>query len=431
MLDNLRHLHFIGIGGSGISALAYLAKAHGLKVTGSDVAKNPTTERLEQDGIVVFIGHQKENVNELTELVVYSEAIDKKTNPEYVEAKNRGLQTMSYFELLGELSAKKKTIVITGTHGKTTTTAMLGQALIEAGLDPTVIVGTRVPYFENRNIHIGHSKWLVVEGCEYRRNFSSLNPFGMMVLNCEWEHVDYFKSEEDYILAFQELAQKLPEEGVIIYNQTDKNAQKIAQHAPGKKIPVNFTDTSEIRLKVPGDFNLLNAAHALKAGEEMGADHTRLLMGLHHFHGTARRMEFKGELEGVLVMDDYAHHPTEIKATLSALKQKYPDKRLICVFQPHQYSRTFELLNAFKTAFGDADKIIIPNIYEARDTKADKAKISAEGLSQMIPNTLWGQGFEGTLEWLSNELKSGDLVVTMGAGDVYKIGEAWLELKEK
>lgn len=426
MLDNLRHLHFIGIGGSGISALAYLAKAHGLKVTGSDVAKNPTTERLEQDGIVVFIGHQKENMNELTELVVYSEAIDKKTNPEYVEAKNRGLQTMSYFELLGELSAKKKTIVITGTHGKTTTTAMLGQALIEAGLDPTVIVGTRVPYFENRNIHIGHSEWLVVEGCEYRRNFSNLNPFGMMVLNCEWEHVDYFKTKEDYVLAFQELAQKLPKEGFMVYNQTDENARNIAHHAQGKKIPVNFTDTSEIRLKVPGDFNLLNAAHALKTGEAMGISRAQLLMGLYHFAGTARRMEFKGEYKGVPIIDDYAHHPTEIKATLSALKQKYPDKRLICVFQPHQYSRTFELLEDFKTAFFKADKVIIPNIYEARDTEEDKAKISAETLCKTIPNAVWGRNFEETLKWLKSELQPGDLVVTMGAGDVYKIGELLL-----
>ncbi len=270
MLDNFRHVHFIGVGGSGISALAHLAKAHGLKVTGSDVANNPTILQLKNEGVEVFLSHNAENLGELVEWVIYSEAIDKENNPEYLEAKKRGLQLTSYFEALGLLSTHKKTIVVTGTHGKTTTTAMLGQALIEAGLDPTVIVGARVPYFKDRNIHIGKSEWLVVEGCEYRRNFSTLQPFGMIVLNCEWEHVDYFKSEGDYINAFQELVSKLPQEGFLIYNQTDSNCRRITSHTRAKQIPVNFLDTAEIKLRVAGDFNKLNAAHALSAAEQMG-----------------------------------------------------------------------------------------------------------------------------------------------------------------
>lgn len=428
MFTPFKHLHFIGIGGSGISALAYLAKAHGLKVSGSDVAENPTVEELRRAGIEVKIGQKKGNVQDGVELVIYSEAIDKKTNLEYLEAVNRGIETKSYFEVLGEFSRTKKTIVVTGTHGKTTTTAMLGQALIEAGVDPTVIVGTRVPYFKNRNLHLGKSEWLVVEACEYRRNFSTLQPFGMIVLNCELEHVDYFKSEEDYVEAFEEVAKKLPSDGFLIYNQADANGQKIAQGVTTRKVGVSTTDMAEIHLKIPGEFNRLNAAHALKAGEIMGVNTEKLLEGLSHFSGTARRMEIKGEKDGTIVIDDYAHHPTEIKATLRALKEKYPTKRLICVFQPHQYSRTYELLEDFKTAFGSADMVIIPNIYEARDTEEDKARISAESLCQTIPKARWGENFEKTVQMLKQEIQPGDMMVTMGAGDIYKVGEMFLKI---
>lgn len=426
-MNYFANIHFIGIGGSGISALAYEAKMRGRQVTGSDISKNPTIERLEKDGIFVVIGHKTENLPQDTELVIYSEAIDKEQNPEYLEAKNKDIQIMSYFEALGYDSSQKKTIVVTGTHGKTTTTAMLGQILIEAGISPTVIVGARVPYFDDRNVFIGDSDWLVVEGCEYRRNFSTIQPIGMIVLNCELEHVDYFKSEADYVSAFQELAAKIPKDGFLIYNHIDENCRKIASFVTCKKIPISFLEASEINLKIPGDFNTLNAAHALKAGEELGLDKTSILMSLSRFSGTARRMEIKGEAKGVIVIDDYAHHPTEIKATLKALKEKYPERRLVCVFQPHQYSRTYELLEDFKTAFQSADQVIIPNIYEARDTAEDKAKISAESLAKMIPNGIWGEDLEKTVEILKQQTLPGDLLVTMGAGDIYKVGEIFLK----
>ena len=179
MLDNYRHLHFIGIGGSGISALAHLALAHGLKVSGSDLGANPTTDDLKKAGALILIGHHQQHLHELCELVIYSEAIDRNNNPEFLEARKRGLPCLSYFQALGQLTAHKKTLIVTGTHGKTTTTAMLGQALLHAGQDPTVIVGSRVPAFENRNIHIGHSQLLVAEGCEYRRSFLNFQPHGV------------------------------------------------------------------------------------------------------------------------------------------------------------------------------------------------------------------------------------------------------------
>ena len=431
MIDNFRHIHFIGIGGSGISALAWLALSHGIKVSGSDMAENPTIRNLRAEGAEIFVDHRAENLNEMAELVIYTEAIDRENNPEFLAAEKTGVRRLSYFQALGEMSAHKKTIVVTGTHGKTTTTAMLGQALIKAGLDPTVIVGSGVRAFEGKNIHVGHSQWMVVEGCEYRRSFLSFKPFGMIVLNCELEHVDYYKNEDDYVLAFGELAGKLPEDGFLIYNAKDENCQKINAVAKCKGIAVK--DTDGIRLSIPGDFNKLNAAHARAAALEIGAEKGKVESGLAEFSGTARRMEIKGETrpeqgeeKGITVIDDYGHHPTEVRATLSALKEKYPESRLICVFQPHQYSRTHQLIGDFKTAFGDADEVIIPNIFEARDTAEDKAKISAEKLAGEIPGARFGDGFEKTVSWLRQNTRPGDIVVTMGAGDVYKVGEAFL-----
>ena len=431
MIDNFRHIHFIGIGGSGISALAWLALSHGIKVSGSDMGENPTIKKLRAEGAEIFVGHRAENLNEMAELVIYTEAIDRGNNPEFLAAEKAGVRRLSYFQALGEMSAHKKTIVVTGTHGKTTTTAMLGQALIKAGIDPTVIVGSSVRAFEGRNIHVGHSQWMVVEGCEYRRSFLSFKPFGMIVLNCELEHVDYYKDEDDYVRAFEELAEKLPGDGFLVYNGKDENCQKI--NAVTKCKGIAISDAEGIVLKIPGDFNKLNAAHARAAALEIGADADKVQSGLAEFSGTARRMEIKGEThpeqgeeKGITVIDDYGHHPTEVRATLSALKEKYPESRLICVFQPHQYSRTHQLIGDFKTAFGDADEVIIPNIFEARDTAEDKAKISAEKLAGEIPSARFGDGFENTVAWLRQNTRPGDIVVTMGAGDVYKVGEAFL-----
>ncbi len=423
-MDNFRH--FIGIGGSGISALAYLAKKNGLTVTGSDESNNATIQKLKEKGIEVFNKHAENNIDKRCTSVVYTEAIDQKTNPEYLEAQKRGLPIKSYFEALGELSTNKKTIVIAGSHGKTTTTAMLGQALLESNQDPTVIVGSRVPYFDNMNIHIGEDTYLVAEGCEYRENFLSLSPFGVVILNCELEHVDYYESEALYLDAFKKLVEKIPNEGFLIFNQDDMNCQKISQFCKGRTIGVNMNEAKEIELSVPGKFNQLNALHALRVGEEINIDKALLLKGLKAFRGTARRMEIKGENKGVLVIDDYAHHPTEIKATLGALKETYPERRLICIFQPHQYSRTLELLNDFKSSFINADLTIIPNIYEARDKEEDKAKISAESLASGIPGGMWLDGKENTTNWLKINTRKDDLIVTMGAGDVYKIGNSFL-----
>ncbi|MBN1258183.1 UDP-N-acetylmuramate--L-alanine ligase [Candidatus Peregrinibacteria bacterium] len=432
MLNSLHHIHFIGIGGSGISAIAYLALEKGIKVTGSDIAGSPITEDLAEHGARFYVGHAGEHVPDTAELVVYSEAIDQKTNPEFLAAKKKGIPVMSYFESISEISKHKKTIAVAGTHGKTTTTAMLGEALVAAGLDPTVIVGSRVPEFGGKNIRVGHGELFVVESCEYRRSFLNLNPFGAVLLNCEPDHLDYYKDEKDYVSAFIEFIKKVPKDGFIIANMLDKNVQKVCGYCVGNVVGLDSKKMAEISLNmsVPGDFNKSNATHAYLAALQVGAAEKPARKGLENFKGTARRMEVIGEKDGVTVIDDYGHHPTEIKATLLALRDKYKGRRIICVFQPHQYSRTYRLLGDFKTAFGDADKVLIPNIYEARDTAEDKKRISAvsfvAALREHHPDVTWTKDFKTTVGLLYKENKPGDVIVTMGAGDGYKVGEMFL-----
>jgi UDP-N-acetylmuramate--alanine ligase len=432
MLDRFRHIHFIGIGGSGISAIAFMALARGLRVSGSDVAESPMTEPLRKEGIDVKIGHKKENVDELAELVIYTEAINKKTNPEFLEAERRGIPALSYFEAVGEISKSGKTVTVIGTHGKTTTTAMLGQAAIKSGLDPTVILGTQVPAFAGRNIHIGHSKWLIIEGCEYRRSFLSLSPFGVVLISCEAEHMDYYKDEEDYVNAFIELIRKIPENGFLVYDKNEKNCEMVSGYCSGKVIPMDRNLIKKLGLepKVPGEFNKGNASLAYMAAKEMGADENKIREELNSFKGVARRLETIGEVNGITVISDYAHHPTEIMAALGAIKRKYPDKRIVCVYQPHQYARTLTIMNDLPYSFSDVDELIIPNIYAARDTAETMEKINAEKLVEMIsekhPNAIWGRDFETTFGIIKKDVKPGDLLIIMGAGDVYEIGNWFL-----
>ena len=431
MFDKYKQIHFIGIGGSGISSIAYLALSYGIKVTGSDATKSPITEDLKKEGIKVNIGHKKNNLNKLAELVIYTEAIDQSTNSELLEAKKLNIPTFSYFEAIGEISNYKKTIAVIGTHGKTTTVAMLGQALSEANIDPTVILGSRVPAFNNKNMRIGHSEWLIVEGCEYRQSFMSLNVYGIVLLNCEAEHLDYFKNEENYINTYIKFIKKIPKNGFLIYNQDDYNSRTVSKHCKGKLIPINTKVISELGLKpnMPGDFNKQNATFAFLTGLEIGANEELLRTSLSQFKGVSRRLEILGKPNGIVVISDYAHHPTEIKATLKALKEKYGNKRIVCIYQPHQYARTLSIMEDLPNSFDNADVVIIPNIYEARDSKETMSKINGEKLAKMISkkhnDTRWGHSLERGYKMFKKELKKGDIALIMGAGDVYKIGE-WL-----
>jgi UDP-N-acetylmuramate--alanine ligase len=428
-MDNFKNIHFIGIGGIGISALAYLSLAEGKKVTGSDSISSTLIDNLIEGGAHIVIGHNADNVTDDTELVVYTEAIDQGTNPELLRAKELRIPVLSYFEALGQVSRTKKTIAVVGTHGKTTTTAMLGLALIRSGLESTVIVGSKVKEFGGRNIYIGKGDLFVVEGCEYRRSFLSLEPFSVVFLNCEAEHLDYYKDEDDYKKAYIELIKKIPADGFMVANMEDENVQELAHHCAGKVIPAYKGEIKKLglKLKVLGEFNQMNAGQAYLAAEAVGAQVSDVKQALEDFGGTWRRLEIKGEFNGAVLIDDYGHHPTEIELTLKAIKDKYLKKRLICIFQPHQYSRTHLLVKEFKGAFKDADKVIIPDIYEARDSDEDKSKIDAEKLVKLLSETHkdaeWGEGLDNTYKLLKEIVTEDDVVVTMGAGDIGELAE--------
>lgn len=428
-MQNYKNIHFIGIGGIGISSLAYLSLKEGKKVTGSDSTASTITDALIEEGADVVIGHSRDNVSEDTELVIYTEAIDKDSNPEFLMAKEMGIPALSYFEALGQISRTKKTIAVVGTHGKTTTTAMLGLALIKADLDPLVIVGSKVREFGNHNINIGKGDFFVVEACEYRRSFMNLDPFGVVFLNCEAEHLDYYKNEEDYKTAYIDFVKKIPYNGFLVANFEDKNVKEISKNCAGKVIGVSKKDIRKIdlRLKVLGEFNRLNATQAYRVAEAVDADLVSVKKALEEFGGTWRRMEIKGEFNGATLIDDYGHHPTEVFQTLKAVKDHYPDKKLICVFQPHQYSRTHLLINEFKSAFQFADEVIITDIYAARDTDEDMAKIDAEKLVKVLSENhkkvLWGKGFDNTYNFLKKNVTKDDVLITMGAGNISNLAD--------
>jgi len=397
-LKDIDRVYCVGIGGIGVSALARLFKAHGKHVSGSDHEASPLTEELVAEGIEVEIGHKPENLPKMTDLVVYSEAIPL-GNPELEDAKDRGIPIMTYFQALGGITSCQRLVAIAGTHGKTTTTAMLSIILERAGIDPTVVIGTKVKEFGGKNLRVGQGEIFLVEACEYRRNFLSLNPKLLGILNIEIDHLDYFKSQEDYEMAFQELADQSEE---VIW------PDEVSEY--------------EGELAVPGLHNKMNAGMAANLARRLGVGDLIIQEALRDFKGTWRRFEYRGTCGGALVYDDYAHHPSEIFATLEAAREKHPDARIVAVFQPHQYNRTARLLEEFAESFEEADEVIIPNIYEVRDTEEDKHAVSAEKLVDEIgkhhENVRFGDGLEHTAEYLLETAKDGELILVMGAGDI-------------
>lgn len=401
-LKDANKIFFIGIGGIGMSGLARLLKAKGKEVSGSDSASSSTTDELEEEEIGITIGHNSHHLEEDTELVVYSEAIPE-TNVELVKARELGIPTLTYFEALGEVTEGYRVIAVAGSHGKTTTTAMLALILQQAGKDPTVIVGSKLKEFGNKNVRIGESDLFVVEACEYRRNFLSLKPDLLGITNIELDHLDYFKDQADYEQAFNTLAGQSQE---VLWPE----------------------DTSEYEgeLGIPGEHNQKNAGLAAMMARRLGVKEPDIASALAGYLGAWRRFEFKGtSLYGALIYDDYAHHPSEITATLQGAREKYPDERIIAVFQPHQYSRTRALLQDFAEAFEDADEVIIPNIYPARDSEEDRKAISpdilVDEISRYHENVRNGSGLENTQRYLEDTLEEGDVLIVMGAGDVDKI----------
>lgn len=413
---NKNNYHFIGVGGIGVSAIARMLFLQGKKVTGSDIATSEITEDMEKLGIKVFIGQKAENISPNVEVIIYTVAI-KDDNPELIEARKKGLTCVSYPEALGNLSEKMFTIAVSGTHGKTTTTAMIGHILKEVGMDPTVIVGSKI-LGQNSNFLAGKSKYLVAEACEYKRSFLNLHPNILVITNIEADHLDYYKDIEDIKSAFTEIAQKVPQDGFIITNKENKNIKDSVAN-----VSAEILDYKDIKpdfdLAVFGEHNILNARTALKVAEVLGVSKEKAVKALKSFKGTWRRLELKGEKDGNLFYTDYAHHPTEVRMALNALKEKHPDREIICIFEPHQQSRTKLLFDDFVDALKIADKIFIAPIFKARETldKTISNKILADAVNKFVPAEAI-ENISGLIEKINFDKKA--CVVFMGAGDIYK-----------
>jgi UDP-N-acetylmuramate--alanine ligase len=415
----------VGIGGIGMSALAQLLKDQGKAVSGSDRDESPTIALLREKRVDVTIGHGQ--VPDNTELLIYSDAVWP-DNPERMAGTEKGIRQISYFEALGEVSENMRTLAVTGTHGKTTTTGMLAAILKAAGKEPTAIVGSIVKDFGS-NYLAGRKDLLVVEGCEYRDHVLKLNPEILVLTNVELDHTDFFPSLDALQESFRKAAEKIPANGALVTNPNNPTIAAILENVRARVI--DYTKETAPVLKLIGEFNALNARAAKGAAKAAFPDLTDETMdaALARFHGSWRRFEYKGESRaGATVYDDYAHHPTEIAATLKAVREKFPEKHVVVAFHPHLYSRTKSLLKEFATALAKADRAIIAPIYPARE--APDPTISQHVLADAT-NTEGGKAegmdsFDEIRDALLNE-KEGTLIITMGAGDIYKVAEQMTE----
>lgn len=417
-----KHVHMVGIGGIGMSALAQLLVSRGVAVSGSDREESPTTELLEKCGVSVSIGHDGCLIPAKTDIVVYSDAIYE-DNPERMRAKEMGIEQVSYFHALGRVSADMRTLAVTGTHGKTTTTAMLAAILKGAGKEPTAIVGSIVRDFGSNFLDGGDT--LVVEACEYRAHVLELSPEILVITNIELDHTDYFESERQLQEMFRKAVEKVPAHGCIITNPNDDAIAPVIEGLSVRVIDYTKEDAPELALL--GEFNLMNARAAKAAAKAAYPDIADTVCDevLAHFVGSWRRFEYKGETKaGATVYDDYAHHPTEVRSTIEAARKKFPSKRLVVAFHPHLYSRTRSFFKEFAQALALADDVLIAPIYAARE-KLDSS-ITHVGLADAVQKLgtpaqapLSFDGIRDALETYGPDA----LIITMGAGDIYKVAE--------
>jgi len=426
-------IHFIGIGGIGVSALAqyYLAKGH--QISGSDLAVSEITEFLQKKGVKIFIGNSVENINPNFNLIIHSPAV-KPDNLEYKKAKEFGIKTLSYPEALGELTKEYYTIAVSGSHGKSTTTAMTALVLIKAGLDPTVIVGTKLKEFGNSNFRAGHSKYLVIEACEYDSSFLNYEPKIIVVTNIDKEHLDYFKTFANVKKAFKNFIARLSADGFLAFNIDDKYPPKVRKNkfkSMGYSVKQKEAGKLKKILRVPGMHNVSNGLAALIVARILKIKDEITFKALSEFKGTWRRFEIKqgkvGEKD-ITVISDYAHHPNEIKATLNAAKEKFSENKIWCVFQPHQRQRTYYLFNDFVKTFRSApiNNIIITDIYDVagRETKKISVKISSKKLVKKTgkKNIIY-MPIDNLEKFVKENITDGDVLIIMGAGDIYKLAD--------
>lgn len=422
-LKQIKKVHFIGIGGIGVSAIARMFLLEGKEVSGSDQSKSVVTAELAKLGAKIFIGHAVENVPPDADLIIYTIAIPA-DNPERVAGEHLNIPAITYPEALGQISKTKMTVAIAGTHGKTTTTAMIAQIALQAKLDPTVIVGSFM-LDQKSNFIAGQGDILIAEACEYRRSFLNLSPQVLVITNIDNDHLDYYKDLADIQSAFVELVEKVPKDGYLICDKNSVNLKPVIEKAVCQVIDYQQEDITSLNLIVPGQHNILNAQAALAVARALGIGSSVALEALNQFKGTWRRFEFKGKLaSGALVYDDYAHHPTEIEATLAAAKEKFPDHKIIAIFQPHLYSRTKLLLVEFAQSFRAANEVLVAPIYAARE--APDPTISNEILATEINKFTPARAgsFTDLANLVKQEAGANHLIITIGAGNVCEVADA-------
>lgn len=439
LLDNIKRIHFIGIGGSGMCPLAEILRSEGFEISGSDMNEGETLDKIKSYGIPVFMGHAKENIDG-AELVVYSAAI-KENNPERVAAKEQNIPCIERSVMLGIVTRRyKRSIAVSGTHGKTTTTGMLSQLLIGSGFDPSAIIGGKLPFIGG-NSYVGKSDIIVCEACEYVDTFLELNPFISIILNIDADHLDYFKNIENIKKSFHQFATQTT--GLLVLNGDDKNTMEAVNDVNIEKLTYGFGEDCDyravnvsadkgvheqydllykgekitsVKLIVPGKHNIYNSLAAAATAHYLGATPKEISENLHKFGGVHRRFEILGTPDGITVADDFAHHPTELTATLNAAMNMGFNK-VWAVFQPHTFSRTAMLLDDFAEALKIPDVAIISEILPVRETNT--YNIYSTDLGAKVPNSVCLDTFEEITDYVCKNAKEGDLILTMGGGNVY------------
>jgi UDP-N-acetylmuramate--alanine ligase len=454
MFRSIHTVHFVGIGGIGMSGIAEILLDQGFAVTGSDLSRSDVTERLESQGAKVMIGHAPENIQG-AEVVVYSSAVKPDENPETIEAMRRKIPIIRRAEMLAEVTRMKYGIAVAGTHGKTTTTSMVGLVLIEGGIDPTVIVGGRTSALDGSNARLGHGEWTVVEADEFDRSFLSLSPTVAVITNMEREHLDIYSGFEDIKKTFTEFANKVPFYGFVALCFDEPALLDILPHLKRRYISFGTTPQCDVRavdmvytersstftvirhgetlgeimVGVPGNHNVKNAMAAVAVALEIGVSFDAIARALAGFTGVYRRFEVKGEVNDVLVIDDYAHHPTEVQAMLDAVRRG-SRRRIIAIFQPHTYTRTRDFYEDFGKSFYNADIALFTDIYPARERPIQGITgelIAASAMAFGHRNVLYIPDRNDIAARAMELIQPGDIVVTMGAGDIWKSGEEILK----
>lgn len=434
-MTRLPRIHFMGIGGSGISAIARMARDYGYEVTGCDLEESSITHRLRKDGIPVEIGHNPAHLKNVDLLVhtpaVFYQSID---HPEYTKAKMSGL-TLTWEEFMAKFLQKDKFVIaVTGTHGKGTTTAMFARILEEAGLDPTVEIGANLLDWDGKNYRIGKSKYFLCEADEFREKFLIYRPNLAVVTSVEMDHPEFFANFEAVLKAFSKFVQGMKEPKILVINGQDEGCKKLIKTLKKLKWSGKIIDGTKVKLKIrlkqPGEHIRADAAVAWTGAKALGIPDSKIKVGLEKFSGLERRFEFRGEVEGAKLYDDYAHHPTAVAANIQAARQAYPKHRIVVVFQPHMHQRLQALYQDFIKSLKLADKVVVTDVFTRREQGVNKPTGKDLALAITAPKATYvGGDLTNVANFVERNAQKGDIVLLMGAGDIYRVSDLLLKIK--